>query len=469
MRLRLSGRPSLIFLSIFLFAITCYLSLGYGSGPPLTLLSLSVQTLQGGTALSHHDSALLQGKAALATRESLLKLLPRGKDACYSLCQHRVCRENGSGRLYSENDYVTEQVSDNGERILKCGTNKRFRVPNYFTIGYSQSGSSYFYALLTSHPSVDKACTKEINFFDRKLFAKGNRLGKRSVANEANGTRRESTESGHNTDQELGHLDPYLECFGTPRGPNRVVGDNTIKTVYSDPGLPLWIRALNPEMKMVVLLRDPVDRIYSRYALKGGGLGCEEHIAPVLCKGHFSAYISHQIAYTRKHCPELVPFISSPRYQQRSIVSGSDENLTKSAGHFSSDNHESVDPLAVYRCGETAGNAKLDTDTLISSMYGPHIAHWLNFFPLNQFVFVQSEQLFQNPEPIMQNISAFLGIQEGTKHSFTSKAKATNHNSHKKRSSRPIPRNVESSIRSFFHNSNAQLSRITGLDLSQWS
>lgn len=103
-------------------------------------------------------------------------------------------------------------------------------LPNFLIIGAPKAGSSTLAAYLAVHPHVFVAPEKEVHFFDDN-FHRG--------------------------------LDWYRGRFAEVRG-ELAIGDATPTYMYSDEAIERMARLL-PNAKLIVILRNPVERAYSHY------------------------------------------------------------------------------------------------------------------------------------------------------------------------------------------------------------
>jgi hypothetical protein len=107
-------------------------------------------------------------------------------------------------------------------------------LPDFVVIGAPKCGTTFFYDLLTKHPLVEPAAFKELHYFDL-LFDEGTEW--------------------------------YRQCFPPPKwkdGRRSITGEATPRYL-SDPLVPERMARVVPEARLVVLLRNPVDRMYSAY------------------------------------------------------------------------------------------------------------------------------------------------------------------------------------------------------------
>jgi hypothetical protein len=111
-------------------------------------------------------------------------------------------------------------------------------LPHFVVIGTQKGGTSFFYRLLTAHPLVRRAVTKELHFFDRRRFAEG--------------------------------VGWYRRCFPESErvdGQRTVTGESTPSYIF-DSQVPARMAEVVPDAKLVALLRNPVYRAYSHYQMQ---------------------------------------------------------------------------------------------------------------------------------------------------------------------------------------------------------
>lgn len=108
-----------------------------------------------------------------------------------------------------------------------------------FCIGAAKSGSTWLAKVVDEHPEIQVSSPKEPNFFT----ARGSPYLDRPPKGFKSSWRW------------------YKHCFPSSSGVNI---DFSIHTI-ADPGAPRRIRAVFPEAKFILILRDPVARLYSHY------------------------------------------------------------------------------------------------------------------------------------------------------------------------------------------------------------
>jgi hypothetical protein len=111
-------------------------------------------------------------------------------------------------------------------------------LPDFSIIGAPKCGTTYLYHLLSGHPQVEPAAFKEPHFFDH-YYEKG--------------------------------PDWYCRCFPQSHvtsGGRSITGEAT-PSYLSHPDVPERMAETVPEIRLIALLRDPVDMIYSGYNFFG--------------------------------------------------------------------------------------------------------------------------------------------------------------------------------------------------------
>ncbi len=103
-------------------------------------------------------------------------------------------------------------------------------VPNFLYIGTSKAGSTWVFSVLDYHPNVFIVPEKGLHFFNNQ-YERG--------------------------------VDWYLGHFRNA-GDRKIVGEISHSTLFST-AAPARIAELNPRMKLMACLREPVDRAFSEY------------------------------------------------------------------------------------------------------------------------------------------------------------------------------------------------------------
>jgi len=108
-------------------------------------------------------------------------------------------------------------------------------APDFVGVGVARAGTSWWFSLLTQHPKVAKTkAHKELHFFDHYMGVED--------------------------------FDPAAYHRYFPRPPGMVAGEWTPRYMY-DYWTPPMLHRAAPEAKILVILRDPVERYLSNQAL----------------------------------------------------------------------------------------------------------------------------------------------------------------------------------------------------------
>lgn len=208
-------------------------------------------------------------------------------------------------------------------------------LPDFLIIGAQKGGTTSLYSQLTQHPCVGAAFQKEIRYFNNH-FENGvnwykahfpTLLHKRLMTRE------------RNTDYITGEGEPsYLP---NPIAPQRVL-------------------ELTPRVKLIVMLRNPVDRAYSHY----------------------------QHRFTRGR--------ETRTFEE---VIEADKEVLK-------------DGWAGLPTGDYKRLGHLHYSYLPRGFYADQIKTWMGVFPKQQFLVIRAEDFFSEAQNIFDEVLAFLGIPE---------------------------------------------------------
>ncbi len=202
---------------------------------------------------------------------------------------------------------------------------KRGALPDFAIIGVKKGGTTFLYHLLSQHPQVEPASSKELHFFDT-LYKEG--------------------------------IEWYRRCFPTARwkdGHKTITGE---ATPYM-PGrhIPERMAKVVPQVRLIALLRNPVDRAYSRY---------HQAVRRGLETRTFEEAVE----------AEKVELLGTSQPEYRFDVSG---------GAFG---------------------------YLYMGFYADHLKHWAEFFSEEQLLVLKSEDLFERPVDTLQVVLDFLSLPE---------------------------------------------------------
>jgi hypothetical protein len=122
-------------------------------------------------------------------------------------------------------------------------------LPDFLVIGAGKSGTTSIDKYLNQHPEVFVPKKKEPNFFGYELIREEDLGGN---PDDLSHYRNSVTE-----------LDDYIQIFENA-APHQKKGE-TSNTYLYHPGAPMRILHYIPEVKLIAILRQPADRLFSRY------------------------------------------------------------------------------------------------------------------------------------------------------------------------------------------------------------
>lgn len=203
-------------------------------------------------------------------------------------------------------------------------------LPHFIIVGAQKAGTSSLYAYLRQHPQIAPAVTKEVHFFDIQ-FARG--------------------------------MAWYRAHFPlrVRLGRNRITGEATPYYLFHPLALQR-IHWLLPRVKIVVLLRDPVERAISHYF-------------DVVRQGHETLSLGDALA------------------AEDARLRGEQQRLLR---------HPNANSLPLNRHSyRTRG------------VYAPQVARLTTLFPAERRLILPSGRFFARPESVLNEIHRFLGIDGG--------------------------------------------------------
>lgn len=195
-------------------------------------------------------------------------------------------------------------------------------APEFIVIGAAKCGTSSLFNYLKSHPQILLPHKKELNFFGAKLKYS---------------------------------LDWYLAHFPSISDrPEFITGEATPNYIRF-PQAATQIKAHFPKIKLIVLLRNPIDRSLSwhHHKLNSG-----------LAKGTFAEAVAYEI---------------------KQLENFSEENFKKTIYH--------------------------NPDNILGSLYLYKLKIWMKLFEREQFCIIKSEDLYSDPEKVMKRVFTFLGLE----------------------------------------------------------
>ena len=248
-----------------------------------------------------------------------------------------------------------------------------FCLPSVYIAAFPKCGTTALYNLIVQHPKIAPPITKEGHFWSTFV------------------------EKGDYTDKQL-HFLWYLHRFkGAARrissSPQSITIDGSPSTLWkmshefeNDADfciVPSLIANLTPSAKFIVIMRNPVERLFS----------------------DFWFFCSHQ-NWVNKYGRVVVPKHYVENGQQFF------HNITADAIHQF---HSCVDTsVSTFNCVHRATVGKSGTDCfplrLGIGMYYYHIIRWLASVSIERFLFLRSEDLTMDPYSTLQKMWRFLNL-----------------------------------------------------------
>jgi len=202
--------------------------------------------------------------------------------------------------------------------------------PNFIIIGVQRCGTTSLYRYLTSHPNIISASRKEVHFFDNH-FNKGVNWYYKNFSDITKLRKK--------------------DCITGEASPYYIFHPHAYKRIYN----------LLPQVKLIVLLRNPVNRAYSHY--------------------------HHEV----RNGFETLSF-SEAIAKEEERLAGELDKMMKDKYYFSFNyNHFSYKARGIYI---------------------EQLQKWLKLFEEEQLLILKSEKLYANPQSTINRALDFLGLPE---------------------------------------------------------
>lgn len=216
-------------------------------------------------------------------------------------------------------------------------------LPNFLIIGAARSGTTSLYQYLVQHPNIEPAVVKQLHFFDQ-YFDRGINWYR---ANFPTFLKKFTNEKIKKIKFLTGEATPYY-----------LQNPNTPKRVFE----------INPKMKLVLVLRNPVDRAFSHYKRKS------------------------------KNGSEKLSFEEATK-QECSRINGEIEKMEKNENYFSHIYHS----LSYIHAG----------------LYVIHLKRWLQFFPMDQILILENEEFLNQTSKLYSQTLKFLDLPDFNLSNYT--------------------------------------------------
>ena len=208
--------------------------------------------------------------------------------------------------------------------------------PSFLIIGAQKAGTTSLYSYLVQHPDILRSTRKEVHYFDTADYEQGDAWYRSHFPGPPSFMR---LSSGSGRQQPItGEASPYY---------------------LAHPATPARVKAFAPDLKLIVMLRDPISRAFSHY--------------------------NHQVRQGR----ETLSF----------------EDALNAEAERLGDEHEKMLADPTYYSYNHWLYSYVDR-----GRYADQLEHWFKFFPRKQFLFIDSSDFFANPRNAYNEAVSFLDM-----------------------------------------------------------
>lgn len=261
-------------------------------------------------------------------------------------------------------------------RLKSC---ERRALPSFLVVGASKSGTTALHDNMMMHPDILPACTKEVHYFDVQ-FDKG-----------------ECWYRAHF---------PTVDSLQAGRGdgPAAITGEASPYYLFH-PHAPRRVAEVLPEVKLIALLRDPIDRAFSHYKMvvRNGN----ERLS-------FADAIEQEEAVIRE---EVQKMLDNPAYY-------SDFHRRRSY--------------------------------LTRGLYADQLEAWFEHFPREQMLVLKSEDYFSDSADTLNRIFDFLDLSRMTFDTIKKSGSAPRY--------KPMDPDLRARLNHYFAPANERLAELLGED-----
>jgi sulfotransferase family protein len=208
-------------------------------------------------------------------------------------------------------------------------------LPDFVIVGAAKAGTTSLFEWLGQHSFVAPACKKEVHFFDYNYF-RGEDWYRKHFPSAAERDRFAAE-----------HGQPFITGEASP-------------SYLSHHWAPQRLAALQPTARLLVTLRNPIDRAYSQFQMS-----------------------------RREHEEPLQSFAEA--------VAAEERRLNGERARMLTDRWYNSWPIGCW-------------SYLMRSRYAEQLERWLERFPREQFHFLTLEQLAADPQATLDRVHEFLGL-----------------------------------------------------------
>lgn len=258
-------------------------------------------------------------------------------------------------------------------RTYQSSTQFLRTLPNFLIIGAVKSGTTSLYAYLIQHPNVAPALTKQIHFFDQ-YYSRGTNW--------------------------------YKTNFPTKFAIKGKITGEATPFYFIHPLAPKRILELIPNVKLIVMFRNPIDRAFSHY----------------------------QMEYRHKN--EEYSFEEAVE-KESSRIDGEFDKFKENSNYY---NQEFFSHSYLY-----------------TGMYYEHLKKWYDVFPKERFLIIDSDKFNEKPDFWYNKTLKFLDLKEFHLEEYKKLKKAEYS---------PINDETRKKMQEFFKPHNEKLYKFLGTDFN---
>ena len=222
------------------------------------------------------------------------------------------------------------------EKLYRATTNPVRLLPGFVIIGTQRGGTTSLYNYLAEHPSIGVASIKEVHFFDTPHYKQGLAWYR-------------------------GHFPPFIQKYYTRHAQKQafITGEASPYYLFHPFAARRMANTL-PHVKLIVMLRNPVDRAYSHFyhELDGGHETLSSFEEAIECEG---------------------------------VRLAGEREKMQADEYYASYNHRHFSYLA-------------------RGMYADQLQSWMSFFPKEQFLLLKSEDFYADTAAVFKQTLAFLNL-----------------------------------------------------------
>jgi len=244
--------------------------------------------------------------------------------------------------LWLRNHKTSLTIAQSLNKLFYTTTGSAHVLPDFLIIGAARSGTTSLYQYLSQHPSVIPGVGKEVYFFDKK-FDRGINWYKSFFPTKLSKSRLENKQKRN--------------CLTGEATPRYIHYPHTPKRVFD----------LIPNVKLIVLLRNPIDRAYSHYQMEVD------------------------------HGNEELPFEEAIEQEEKRITDDM-KKMEKNENFYS---------VHFYR-----------KSYLTRGIYVNQLKRWFEYFPREQFLILKSEDFYSKTSEVYQQVLDFLSLSKFELNSF---------------------------------------------------